>query len=86
MHLLRNKLYDLESDIAEQHDVGHEHPDIVKELWKLADECRQDLGDAHTGVEGRNCRPVGRVDNPKTLTSMEQLDPYVRALYDLDDL
>jgi len=85
LHLLLNELYDLENDISEARNLYQERPGIVARLTKLAGRCREELGDAHTGVEGRGCRPVGRVESPTTLTSMDMLDPYVRALYDLDD-
>lgn len=39
------ELYDLESDISEKHNVAKMHPKIVKELLKLADEVREDIGD-----------------------------------------
>ena len=51
----------------------------------FADDCRRELGDAHTGIEGTGCQPVGRVENPKTLTSVDEMDPIIRAMYDLDD-
>lgn len=87
LHLLKNELYDLDSDIAEQHDVFSAHSEVVSRLTNLANECRHELGDANTGTtEGCTCRPAGRVKNPKTLTSMEKLNPYLRALYDLDDV
>jgi len=85
LHLVRKELYDLETDIAEQDNVYAEHPDVVSRLTALADACRQELGDAHTGTEGSACLPPGRVENPKTLTSLDEMDPIVRAMYDLDD-
>ena len=85
LHLITNELYDLESDIGEEHDVFGEHPDVVVRLEALAEECRQDIGDAHTGVEGANTRPVGWVDDPRPLTNLDEMSPEVRALYDLDD-
>ncbi len=86
LHLLLNELYDLEKDIAEQHNVYDQHPNIVERLTNLAKDCRQELGDAYTGVEGDGCRPVGRVKNPQTLTSLDAMDPIIRSMYDLDDL
>ena len=85
LHLLLNELYDLEADITEQHNVFADHPDIVAQLTTLADACRRELGDAHTDIEGTGCQPVGRVENPITLTSVNQMDPIIRAMYDLDD-
>jgi arylsulfatase A-like enzyme len=85
LHLITNELYDLESDVREEHNVFNRHPDVVGRLEALAQECRQELGDAHTGVEGANTRPVGLVDDPKPLTNLDEMSPEVRALYDLDD-
>jgi arylsulfatase A-like enzyme len=85
LHLLRNELYDLASDISEERSVFTDHPDTVARLTALADGCRRELGDAHTGSEGTGCRPVGRVEDPQTLTNVSQMDPIVRAMYDLDD-
>jgi arylsulfatase A-like enzyme len=39
------ELYDLENDVSEKHDVADNHPDIVQELLKLADQVREDIGD-----------------------------------------
>jgi arylsulfatase A-like enzyme len=54
-------LYNLSRDIAEQHDVSQQHPEIVRRLTALADKCRQDIGDSAKGVTGKNVRPPGRV-------------------------
>jgi hypothetical protein len=78
-------LYDLDADRSEEHNVFSDHPDTVARLTALADGCRRELGDAHTGAEGTGCRPVGRVEDPQTLTNVSQMDPIVRAMYDLDD-
>ena len=86
LHLLRNELYDLDNDIAEQRNVYDDHSEIVVKLTTLADGCRQEPGDARTNTEGSGCQPVGRVENPRTLTSMDQIDPYIRAMYDSDDI
>ena len=86
LHLIGNELYDLEADPGEARDLLAEFPEVVAELTELADNCRRELGDSHTGTQGRACRPAGRVRNPQTLTTMDQMDPIVRAMYDLDDL
>lgn len=39
------QLYDLETDISEQHDLADKYPEIVKKLLKLADQAREDVGD-----------------------------------------
>jgi arylsulfatase A-like enzyme len=57
------KLYDLQNDIHEDHNVADKHPDIVNRLLALADKMKQDIGDA--GVKGENQRPAGWVKDPK---------------------
>lgn len=79
------ELYDLEADIGETQNVYDQHPEIVAELRAKMDACRQDIGDAATGVEGQNTRPVGRVENPDTLTHFDREHPYIIAMYDLQD-
>ncbi len=74
-------LVDLESDVGETTDVSGGHPDIVTELKKHAERCRQDLGDETTGVAGTGCRKAGWVDDPQYLTPHEY-NPYVEAAYD----
>ena len=46
---------------------------------------RADLGDAATGMEGANCRPIGKVDNPSPLTEYREDHPYIVAMYDVKD-
>jgi len=60
-------LYDLANDIGEAKNVADKHPDIVKQLNKLADDARADLGDK--GIKGANVRKPGHVANAKPLTS-----------------
>ena len=60
-------------------------PDTVRELTAMMDACRKDLGDEATGVAAENVRPIGRVDNPNTLTHFDPDHPYIIALYDLKD-
>jgi len=54
-------LFDLETDISEQHNVADQHPDVVERLQRLADEMRQDLGDSARKMEGKGRRPPGKV-------------------------
>ena len=54
-------LFDLEKDIAEQHDVSAKHPKVVKRLLDLADKMREDLGDSTKKMKGKNRRPPGRI-------------------------
>ncbi len=79
------ELYNLAEDIGETRDVAADHPDVVRRLQALAEAMREDIGDAATGVPGRNCRPVGRVADPKPLTRFDPAHPYYMALYDLPD-
>ena len=54
-------LFDLQTDVGETTDVAAQHPDVVRQLQALAEGARQDLGDAVTGREGNDVRPVGRL-------------------------
>lgn len=54
-------LFDLETDIGEQHNVAAEHPDVVARLQQLADRMRQDLGDSALKMPGPGRRPPGKV-------------------------
>ena len=76
------ELYDLAADLGETTDVAEANPEVVKELTARVEACREDLGDGATGVEGANCRPVGRVENPDTLTHQDPDHPYIVAMYD----
>jgi len=77
-----NELYDLDSDVGETNDLYSDRPDIVADLTRRIEACRQDLGDAATGVVGSDIRPIGRVDNPKPLTEYDPDHPYIIAMYD----
>ena len=82
LHFDEDLLYNLDDDIGETQDHFDDQPKIVKELTDLADSCRDDLGDERSGVKGKNCRPVGRIDNPRPLTDMDWTHPYMVAAYD----
>ena len=56
---IREALYNLDTDIGEQKDVKQHQKDVVERLKGYADVIRADIGDARTGVEGKNVRPVG---------------------------
>lgn len=64
------QLYDLEADLAEEHNIAAMHPAVVEELQALATRCRSDLGEGPS--PGPGCRAPGSVDNPQTLTSAEE--------------
>ena len=82
LHLNEKLLFNLDEDIGETQDCYKDQPEIVKRLNEYADACREDIGDAGVGVQGRNCRPVGSVENPKPLTSYDWTHPYMQAAYD----
>ncbi|MEO5583018.1 MAG: sulfatase [Saprospiraceae bacterium] len=51
-------LYDLRRDPGEQYDVSLDHPEIIAELMKLADDARKDLGDDLKNIKGSGRRNV----------------------------
>ena len=79
------QLYNLESDIGETENLYAQHPEIVADLQTKIDACRRELGDDATRISGANVRPIGRVENPDTLTHYDPEHPYMIALYDLKE-
>jgi arylsulfatase A-like enzyme len=79
------ELYDLRADIGETTNVYDQHPEVVAELTALIEACREDLGDSGTGTEGKNRRPIGRVEDGKPLTQFDPNHPYYAAEYDLTE-
>jgi arylsulfatase A-like enzyme len=73
LHLAKNELYHLTSDIGEATDVSGQHPEIVARLTAIADASKADLG--RDGI-GPGVRALGRVAQPKPLIA---LDGTVRA-------
>ncbi|MFB2118137.1 sulfatase [Parapedobacter sp. 2B3] len=59
------ELYHLGKDISEATNVAAEHPRIVEAMLRLAERARADMGDALTGVAGKNLREPGRIDELK---------------------
>lgn len=55
------ELFNLEADPGESTDVSSQNPDIVEQLEKLAEACRQDLGDSQTKTKGKGVREPARV-------------------------
>ncbi len=53
------ELYNLETDPFETMNLCDEYPDIVADLKVLADNSRDDLGDALRGMAGKNVRDPG---------------------------
>jgi len=49
-------LYNLGEDIGERNDVSAAHPDVVKRLLALAQQCREDLGDSSKSILGKGRR------------------------------
>ena len=56
------RLYDLDSDLSETENVIDRYPEVVRQMNKLIEEVRSDMGD--WGYEGRNQRPAGVIDEP----------------------
>jgi arylsulfatase A len=50
------ELYDLQADVAEQHNVAEAHPEIVQRLQAFAETMRADLGDALTNRPATGAR------------------------------
>ena len=69
------ELYDLDTDIGETADLSDGHPDIVAALFERIEAGRADIGDEATGTVGLGTRPIGRVENPVTLTAQESGRP-----------
>ena len=53
-------LYHLDQDPEEGHDRRDDQPAVVQRLRQLAQVYRTRLGDALTGIEGTECRPLGQ--------------------------
>lgn len=76
------ELYDLENDVVERVNLYQEQPEIVNRLYQYIADMRPVLGDSATAVFGADCRPAGRVENPRPLTQYEENHPYIIAMYD----
>jgi arylsulfatase A-like enzyme len=57
-------LFNLESDLGEQHNVAAEHPEVVARLSELAKAARADLGDSLQNTTGSGLRPQGSDPSP----------------------
>lgn len=68
LHLEKQLLYNLESDIGEARNVASANPDVVKELETIAEAMDKDLGRKDLGP---GCRKKGRVENPQPLIDHE---------------
>lgn len=67
LHLSKDELYNLESDIGETENVAKDHTEIVSKLKQYAEEMRADLGDKTAEAPG--VRTLGRVSDPLPLIS-----------------
>ncbi len=79
------ELYDLGKDPGEKNNIYKDFPEVVAELEEEIKKARKDLGDDREGIQGKNNRQAGRVDNPQPLTSYNPDHPYIVAMYDLAD-
>jgi arylsulfatase A-like enzyme len=61
-HQYPKALYNLARDPGERYDVLEQNPEIVAELEKIADAAREDLGDDIQKKEGKNRRPIGKLE------------------------
>jgi len=68
LHLARQELYNLETDIGESSNVAAANPEVVRRLWTLAEQMRDDLG--LDGI-GPGCRPLGKVTDAQPIISHE---------------
>ncbi len=64
LHLAKNELYNLGSDIGEANNVASANPDIVAQIRKLAQAMDGDLG---VKEKGPGVRELGTVTNPQAL-------------------
>ncbi len=66
-------LFNVVEDIASEHNVAAEHPDVVARLMAIAEVAREDLGDR--GKPGKGHRPAGKIagaPQPQLLTNAKK--------------
>lgn len=85
-NVLVHELYHLRDDIGETQNVYAEHPEVVAEIMKKVERCREDMGDSVVHMTGKNVRPIGRVQNARPLTEYCSSHPYIAAMYDRDEI
>lgn len=59
--LTQRELYNLKNDVSETTDVAASFPDVVKELARIGDAARMELGDKIRGVRGKGNRAPGKI-------------------------
>ena len=59
-------LYDLDADPTEMNDVKDSHPEVLKHMLVIAEQARQDLGDALSERDGAGRREPGRAETTPT--------------------
>jgi len=85
-HEDQKELYNLRDDVGESVNLYESNPEIVARLETIAEAARVEFGDSLREREGRACRPIGRVEEPKRLTQYRDDHPYMIAMYDLPDM
>lgn len=68
LHLAKEELYNLESDIGESNNVAKLHPEIVVRLRETAELMRSDLGWQDVGA---GCRTLGRASNAQPIMGFD---------------
>jgi arylsulfatase A len=59
--ILVPELYNMSTDIEENQNVAAQHPDIVRKMMEMAEQCRVDLGDTTLNRKGAGVREPGGV-------------------------
>jgi arylsulfatase A-like enzyme len=67
------KLYNLDTDPGEKHNVIDQHPKVAKRLRALAERARNDIGDYQH--EGENTREPGYVAEPEYIMKEQRASP-----------
>ncbi len=62
LEITKPMLYNMEEDMGETKDLSAEYPEIVEKLTNLANQKRQEIGDALTKIEGNDNRPIGTIN------------------------
>lgn len=79
------ELYHVREDIGEACNLYRKHPDIVERLSRIGEAARERLGDASEDRAGRDCRPIGQVQDARQLTTYREDYPYIVAEYDWNE-